>query len=75
MICSADHFLNQVCYEIGIKELIRDGYLSPLISKAGVNRADSVVFISVPASSSAKKSNHWSTTMPSCPPRVPRSSN
>ena len=40
MICSADHFLNQVCYEIGIKELIRDGYLSPLISKAGVNRAD-----------------------------------
>ena len=40
MICSADHFLNQVCYEIGIKKLIRDGYLSPLISKAGVNRAD-----------------------------------
>ena len=27
-------------YEIGIKELIRDGYLCPLISKAGVNRAD-----------------------------------
>ncbi len=40
MICSADHFLNHVCYEIGIKELIRDGYLSQLISKAGVNRAD-----------------------------------
>ncbi|GAA4443224.1 DEAD/DEAH box helicase [Novipirellula rosea] len=40
MICSPDHFLNQVCYDIGIKELIRDGYLSPLISKAGVNRAD-----------------------------------
>ncbi len=40
MICSAEHFLNHVCYEIGIKELIRDGYLSPLISKAGVNRAD-----------------------------------
>lgn len=40
MICSPEHFLNQVCYEIGIKELIRDGYLSPLISKAGVNRAD-----------------------------------
>ena len=40
MICSPDHFLNHVCYEIGIKELIRDGYLSPLISKAGVNRAD-----------------------------------
>ncbi len=40
MICSEDHFLNQVCYEIGIKELIRDGYLSPLVSKAGVHRAD-----------------------------------
>jgi DNA repair protein RadD len=40
MICSPEHFLNQVCYEIGIKELIRDGYLSPLISKAGVHRAD-----------------------------------
>lgn len=40
MICSQDHFLNHVCYEIGIKELIRDGFLCPLISKAGVNRAD-----------------------------------
>ena len=40
MICSPEHFLNHVCYEIGIKELIRDGYLSPLVSKAGINRAD-----------------------------------
>lgn len=40
MICSPDHFLNHVCYEIGIKELIQDGYLCPLVSKAGVNRAD-----------------------------------
>ena len=40
MICSSDHFLNHVCYEIGIKELIREGYLSPLVSKAGINRAD-----------------------------------
>lgn len=40
MICAPDHFLNHICYEIGIKELIRDGYLCPLISKAGVNRAD-----------------------------------
>ncbi len=40
MICSPDHFLNHICYEIGIKELIRDEYLCPLISKAGVNRAD-----------------------------------
>ncbi|WP_168565127.1 DEAD/DEAH box helicase [Crateriforma spongiae] len=40
MICSPDHFLNSICYEIGVKELIRDGYLCPLVSKAGVNRAD-----------------------------------
>ena len=40
MICSPDHFLNSICYEIGIKELIRDGHLCPLVSKAGINRAD-----------------------------------
>lgn len=40
LICSPEHFLNAVCYEIGIKELIRDGYLCPLISKAGLARAD-----------------------------------
>jgi DNA repair protein RadD len=40
MICSDDHFLNAVCYEIGIRELIRDGYLCPLVSKAGSQRAD-----------------------------------
>jgi DNA repair protein RadD len=40
MICSEDHFLNAVCYEIGIRELIRDGYLCPLVSKAGSQRAD-----------------------------------
>ncbi len=39
-ICSADHFLNAICYEIGIKELIRDGYLCPLISKSGSAKAD-----------------------------------
>lgn len=39
-ICGADHILNAVCYEVGVKELIRDGYLSPLISKAGIAKAD-----------------------------------
>ncbi|MBS0208863.1 MAG: DEAD/DEAH box helicase family protein [Planctomycetes bacterium] len=36
-ICAPDHFLNAICYEVGIKELIRDGYLCPLVSKAGVS--------------------------------------
>ena len=39
-ICGPDHILNHVCYEIGVKELIRDGFLSPLISKAGKAKAD-----------------------------------
>ncbi|NLF31404.1 MAG: DEAD/DEAH box helicase family protein, partial [Planctomycetes bacterium] len=39
-ICQSDHFLNRICYEIGVKELIRDGYLCPLRTKAGIARAD-----------------------------------
>jgi DNA repair protein RadD len=39
-ICSPDHFLNSVCYEIGIRELIGGGYLCPLVSKAGAIRVD-----------------------------------
>ena len=39
-ICAPDHFLNAVCYEIGVKELIRDGYLCPLVSKASTTKAD-----------------------------------
>ena len=40
MLCTPEHFLNHVCYEIGVRELILDGYLSPLISKAGLAKAD-----------------------------------
>lgn len=32
--------LNAVCYEVGVRELIRDGYLSPLRSKAGKIKAN-----------------------------------
>jgi DNA repair protein RadD len=39
-ICRENHFLNAVCFEVGIRELIRDGYLSKLVSKAGIVRAD-----------------------------------
>ncbi len=38
-ICTPDHFLNHVCYEIGIHELIGDGYLSPLVTKSGIHQA------------------------------------
>jgi len=40
LICTPDHFLNHVCYEVGVRELIVQGYLSPLITKAGVARVD-----------------------------------
>ncbi|WP_458789202.1 DEAD/DEAH box helicase [Adonisia turfae] len=35
-----DHILNHVCYEVGVRELIAQGYLSPLRTKAGSARAD-----------------------------------
>jgi len=40
VICRDDHFLNHVCYDVGVKELIRDGYLCALRTKAGVTKAD-----------------------------------
>ncbi len=39
-ICNGDHILNDVCYEVGVKELINDGYLCPLTTKAGAVKAD-----------------------------------
>ncbi|MBA3543900.1 MAG: DEAD/DEAH box helicase, partial [Chthoniobacterales bacterium] len=39
-ICGPDNILNHICFEVGVKELIRDGFLSPLISKAGKAKAD-----------------------------------
>jgi DNA repair protein RadD len=35
MICGPDNILNHVCFEIGVGELIRDGYLSPLSTEPG----------------------------------------
>jgi DNA repair protein RadD len=40
MICESENILNRVCYEVGVKELIRDGYLCRLVSKAGMQKAD-----------------------------------
>ena len=35
LICQPENILNEVCYEAGLKEMIAQGYLAPLISKAG----------------------------------------
>ena len=40
LIAKADHFLNHICYEAGVKELIVQGYLCPLKSKAGKAKAN-----------------------------------
>ncbi|MGE4157632.1 MAG: DEAD/DEAH box helicase family protein [Planctomycetota bacterium] len=40
MICAPENVLNHVCYEIGVKELIVQGYLSPLITKASREKID-----------------------------------
>lgn len=39
-ICGPDNLLNHVCYEVGVKELIVQGYLCPLKTKAGKRKAD-----------------------------------
>ena len=40
LICQPENILNEVCYEAGLKEMIAQGYLSPLISKAGRTEAN-----------------------------------
>lgn len=39
-IARPGNLLQDVCYEVGLRELIRDGYLSPLRSKAGSENPD-----------------------------------
>jgi DNA repair protein RadD len=40
MICTPEGFLNHVCYEVGVRELIVQGYLCPLVTKAGITKAN-----------------------------------
>ena len=40
MICGPDNLLNHVCYEVGVRELMAQGYLCPLKTKAGRRKAD-----------------------------------
>ncbi|NLE59906.1 MAG: DEAD/DEAH box helicase [Planctomycetes bacterium] len=39
-ICGPDNLLNHICYEVGVRELIVQGYLCPLKSKAGRRKVD-----------------------------------
>ena len=40
MICGPDNLLHEVCYEVGVRELIVQGYLCPLKTKAGRQKVD-----------------------------------
>ncbi len=40
LICGPDNLLNHVCYEVGVRELMAQGYLCPLKTKAGRRKAD-----------------------------------
>jgi DNA repair protein RadD len=39
-ICAPENILNHVCYEVGVRELIVQGFLSPLKTKAGSQKPD-----------------------------------
>ena len=40
LICRPENLLNEVCYEIGVKELINRGYISNVTARAGKVKAD-----------------------------------
>ena len=37
-ICEPGNLLNHVCYEVGVKELINRGFLSPLVTRGGTTK-------------------------------------
>ncbi|MGN0880097.1 MAG: DEAD/DEAH box helicase family protein [Oligosphaeraceae bacterium] len=39
-ICRPGNLLNRICYEAGLKDMIAQGYLSPIVSRAGRAAAD-----------------------------------
>ncbi|TVQ34032.1 MAG: DNA helicase [Phycisphaeraceae bacterium] len=39
-VCGPDTILNHICYEVGVRELIEQGFLCQLRSKAGVAKGD-----------------------------------
>ena len=39
-ICTPGGILNHICFEVSVRELIRDGFLCPLVTKAGRTKAD-----------------------------------
>jgi len=40
-ICGPDKIATEICYEIGVKQLIAEGYLCPLLSRGALSKVDS----------------------------------
>lgn len=40
LICKPENLFNEICYEISIKELINEGYISKITARAGTHVAD-----------------------------------
>ena len=40
MVCGEDNLLNDICFDVGVKDLIAQGYLSPLRTKVSANKID-----------------------------------
>ena len=72
-ICKPENLLNEVCFEAGLKEMITQGYLSPLVSRAGHAEADlSSVHTRAANSSRTNWPPRWTTSSWWTPP-VPKS--
>ena len=39
-ICKPENILNSICFEVGVKQLIAQGYLSPLVNRSTAKRLD-----------------------------------
>ena len=39
-LCAPNNVLNHICYEVGVRELIDQGFLAPLVAKAGQAKVD-----------------------------------
>lgn len=39
-LCGPGHLLNGICYQIGVSQLVAEGYLSPLVGKSSAYHAD-----------------------------------
>ncbi len=40
VICKPENLLNEICYEVGLRDMIEQGYLSPLVSKEARTQTD-----------------------------------